>query len=487
MYFNETKFIKDREDFGLFIKVSEYCNLRCSFCYQNSPEGTILKPESYKTCFENIDYYIKKVKEIRDSKISKYAKLQIIMFGGEPTMNPQGIKDICNYIHDKYCNKPEYEFLSVSMTTNGVIYNPEIGKYLFHALNKKCTLLISCDFNKIKADENRKIKGKENESAYEQIMKNIKLYEKDENFFDIKISSVLSDLDEESKDTYYKIIENESKIIKSKLKKGFKQLNMHQNHEFQDENSEYNKYLKKYADEFYKVCSLLISNLNKQNFTYSMTLIKDQFLSEGYIELSECFCMSAIDSKGNFNFCNSNKATPDGNTDPEAIKKIILNPDFDVNLYPCNRKQQNYGSRYKTKVVKELNALLDSVVIRIPLISLVVNDGNLLSKESIEKINLWIEYTELGYIPNTNERYKIRVNSEFKEFLTEENLNKVELIDFIDPTAIYINEKGDILASVLMQDLKLNSIYEKTNLFMYSFVEDLNKKDSFIKKLFEEI
>lgn len=480
MYFKEIDYNKNHEMFGLFIKVSEFCNLKCSFCYQNSPEGTMLKPEHYQTCFDNIDYYIDKVKAYRTSKESKYCTLEIIMFGGEPTMNPEGIKAICEHLRKKYLNLPGYDFINISITTNGVLYKPEIIDFLYSAFNKKINMMISCDFDKTNADKNRKIKINEDQSTYDTVTKNIELYQSLNKINSIKIGSVLVDLDKNSTTNYFKEIEKELKENKTKLKKGFKSLNVHQTKEYQDENSDYDKYLKEYSEIYYSSGKKLIDNMNKNNFIQVLELIEEYYLPSTNFFKDECFALTAIDSNGNFNFCNTHKLTLDGEYNPKKMKDMILNDNYKKGTFKCSVNQENYGHRYKSEKRKQLMFDLNDKIKRYPLESLIANLPIDLPQEVIRRINKWIEFTEVG-------QDKITIHESLKGLIDTDLLDKVEFIDFVNPFAYYIDCNYEIHPSILMKDITLNKITNSDSKFNYFFTEDIEKRDKLFIDLLAEM
>ncbi|MGL6130136.1 MAG: radical SAM protein, partial [Fusobacteriaceae bacterium] len=186
--FDISRFEKSKEEFTLFIKVSEYCNIKCNFCYQNAPDGEMLNTdEKIKTCLSNIDLWIEKLMKIREVEERKNNLGAIVMFGGEPTVNPKAIEIICKHLEENH--KDKRQFLRITMTTNGTIYNEQITSNLFKAFNKKVGIMVSCDGSETESDLNRKFKS-DNTSVFKKVQLNIEKYKKDKNVYNLLLASV---------------------------------------------------------------------------------------------------------------------------------------------------------------------------------------------------------------------------------------------------------------------------------------------------------
>ena len=116
------------------------CNLRCSYCYE---EGKALA---------SIDF--NKVKEIIDEEIEDvegYDEFIFDLFGGEPFIEFEMIKNIYQYISEKKNIKLPW---CLFITTNGTQLTPEIKKWLVEHKDKIICGL-SMDGIKIVQDHDR--------------------------------------------------------------------------------------------------------------------------------------------------------------------------------------------------------------------------------------------------------------------------------------------------------------------------------------------
>lgn len=104
---NEEK-VSDKKTLQLVIRMTDACNFRCPYCYQEH-ESVFLDKEKRDI-----------LKKFIDKKIVGVQKLYVHYFGGEPLLNIDGILEMDAYIK-KY--SVEYE---ASLTTNGYLLNEEI-------------------------------------------------------------------------------------------------------------------------------------------------------------------------------------------------------------------------------------------------------------------------------------------------------------------------------------------------------------------------
>lgn len=130
---------------GIFLNVSNDCNLRCVYCYGDGGtygyENDVMTLEMAKN---NIDYWIKYL----NNKSGTY--IPVIFFGGEPLMNVEVIEFAAYYINEELKKRGQYPLYS--LTTNGTILNDKIVKILKrYGFN----VTVSIDGNKKIHDANR--------------------------------------------------------------------------------------------------------------------------------------------------------------------------------------------------------------------------------------------------------------------------------------------------------------------------------------------
>lgn len=117
------------------IHLTNRCNLRCKYCYQNKKDKEI--------DFENI-------KSLIDYEISKNSKNAIINFyGGEPLIARKTIYDTIKYIKSKKTKTKFY----YSMTTNGTLWDDEFISFV--KKNNFISIAYSIDGNRYTQDLNR--------------------------------------------------------------------------------------------------------------------------------------------------------------------------------------------------------------------------------------------------------------------------------------------------------------------------------------------
>lgn len=115
----------ERLDGTLMLIVTNKCNLRCSYCYENH-EGK--GPISKEIAQEHISEVLNNDK--------KYRSITISLFGGEPFLHFERIREICEWTWGKKWRVP-YVF---SFSTNGTLLDLEIKSWL--AQNKDRILLV---------------------------------------------------------------------------------------------------------------------------------------------------------------------------------------------------------------------------------------------------------------------------------------------------------------------------------------------------------
>lgn len=109
--------------------ITQSCNLSCSYCYQSHKSANIM---SFETAKDAIN------KHIRDS--DNFDEIEIDLFGGEPFLRPDFIKEICEWTWSQRYNKPIIFFIS----TNGTLVHGEIQDWL-RLNNAKICLGLSLD------------------------------------------------------------------------------------------------------------------------------------------------------------------------------------------------------------------------------------------------------------------------------------------------------------------------------------------------------
>lgn len=94
------------------IHLTDQCNLRCKYCYENKKNSEI--------SFENIKKLINYIVRQKDEYV------QLYFYGGEPLIKKQMIKDTIDYVKKQKC---KIKF-SYAITTNGTLLDDDFIKYM---------------------------------------------------------------------------------------------------------------------------------------------------------------------------------------------------------------------------------------------------------------------------------------------------------------------------------------------------------------------
>ncbi len=138
------------------LELSRYCNLNCSYCYQGSEREKKHMPEKIAMRAISVLY----------ENCSKSAP-GLVFFGGEPLLNFELLKK-CIAKCKEYELKgfPKASFL---MTTNGILLNKKIAKYL-----KDNNVVYAISLDGVKNDHDRHRKDKGGNGSFSKIVRNIK-------------------------------------------------------------------------------------------------------------------------------------------------------------------------------------------------------------------------------------------------------------------------------------------------------------------------
>ena len=150
--------------------VTEYCNLKCKYCYflnKNTKNRM-----DFKTAKAAIDYFLK-----NDHLFDEEGVIFEFM-GGEPLLEIDLIDGICDYIVQQLylLNHKWFKRYRFSMTTNGIYYSSEKVQKFIKKHYGHLSISISVDGNKEKHDLQRiQVNG---EGSYDLVISNVKLWQK---------------------------------------------------------------------------------------------------------------------------------------------------------------------------------------------------------------------------------------------------------------------------------------------------------------------
>lgn len=149
----------------LYLIVSSYCNLACTYCFiNNNPLSTNMEELMSK---ETVEIAIKKfISETERNGTSENA--QIIIYGGEPFANPETL------VHAIKCIRNLNKTLEISIVSNGTMLTEELIQVL---KENNVGLGISIDGPKYINDKNRLFRTGSS-SVYDSLKENIDLLKK---------------------------------------------------------------------------------------------------------------------------------------------------------------------------------------------------------------------------------------------------------------------------------------------------------------------
>ncbi|HCW52586.1 MAG TPA: thioether cross-link-forming SCIFF peptide maturase [Clostridium sp.] len=145
---------------AICLNVIHGCNLRCKYCFADEGEyhghGGVMSVETAKRA---IDYVIK--------RSGPRKNIEIDLFGGEPTLIMDKIKEIIQYARD---NEEKWgKRIRFTMTTNATLLTPEMMDYMDKEMGN---IILSLDGRK---DVNDNVRIKIDKSgSYDDIVPNIK-------------------------------------------------------------------------------------------------------------------------------------------------------------------------------------------------------------------------------------------------------------------------------------------------------------------------
>lgn len=464
----------------LFVKVDENCNLRCKFCYQTKKENNRMDTkEKFEKCFENIDLAINKFLKFTDNEYYEESQLCICFFGGEPTLNPEAIIKICNYIKNNYSLKVRNK-IGLTYTTNGILLNDDIKEALriMKSVNDlNVTVMISTDNSKEVYDKNRHLIGS-NKSGYEIVKENMKKYKeylKDLNGFyykkDITIATVLAD--EEQLINNPMVLQNEYKDI---LRRG-KLL-------YSEGDGISNEYIEASKEFLRKAYTALIENCTKEKKEEALEEILDSVfqLYDNDIFLTECQSISTIDANGEINWCNKHKNFEDEILSQNKMKEYMFNPNIDNSHFRCVQEKFKNGDMTKNKLQPGMwEKLISRFDINVPIAR--VNIAFERHKNIYHFIKYMIGSTNSDeraiYIKNPDEQV-IAICKEYDiKILNEKLASDVE-------NTFYVDQEGNLFFDEIFKDDKemiLTNLKEKHFMWIHTptLLNSVNKY--FLEKL----
>lgn len=153
----------------LYLLLTDACNLRCGYCYilSNMDKNYQYSMMKIETAISAINMFARCIKK---SIAKGYRDQQIIIYGGEPTLNKQALLCILRYIETAKKENILPANISVTINTNGVLLDQEILE-----LSKRtgAIIAISIDGPKLIHDQMRKTQT--GSGSFDDVYKSYKL------------------------------------------------------------------------------------------------------------------------------------------------------------------------------------------------------------------------------------------------------------------------------------------------------------------------
>lgn len=122
----------------LMLIITNECNLDCVYCYENNRQNSLISLETAKSNITNV------------MEDEKFTHINISLFGGEPFIYFERIKEICEWTWSKKWTK-SYKF---TFSTNGTVLTDEIKTWI-RENKEKLMITLSLDGMKKSHDLNR--------------------------------------------------------------------------------------------------------------------------------------------------------------------------------------------------------------------------------------------------------------------------------------------------------------------------------------------
>lgn len=116
--------------FALYLILTEQCNMNCLYCSQSAYR---IRNRMPNMSLETVETVLEKFYQT-DTK----RKRTIVLYGGEPTLNPYGIKSAINYVR----NRQHDNDAEIVIFTNGILLNDKIIRFL---KDRNVDVIISID------------------------------------------------------------------------------------------------------------------------------------------------------------------------------------------------------------------------------------------------------------------------------------------------------------------------------------------------------
>ena len=144
------------------LQVTQQCNLRCSYCIYSNFNNALQRTHSNKTM--SWDVAKRSIDFLMEHSIDNH-RVNIAFYGGEPFLNYKLIKQVVEYIQERY----SYKTVTYALTTNGTILTDEIIAFL---IDNNVSMTVSLDGGEEIHDVNRRFAAN-GKGSYQAVKRNV--------------------------------------------------------------------------------------------------------------------------------------------------------------------------------------------------------------------------------------------------------------------------------------------------------------------------
>ncbi|MGL5716841.1 MAG: hypothetical protein ACRCX2_27745 [Paraclostridium sp.] len=331
------KYYNNNQDFILFIKVTEDCNMFCSFCYQEGMKRDYYMSAEHmpKVC-KNIDFVIKRFMSIKNINVDSKSKLAIVFFGGEPTLNMPAIHSILNHIEYTYTEGFVKRNIDLCLTTNGTNLDDTFTRFVSRCIRingRQPGIMVSCDTNAISFEKNRAV-GDETPDIINDILSYKEKYKKDTGLeLNLLVTSVVADITDIN-------LYDPAKFLKNKIRTAYKELYTDEKFDIEDREAYEKRLISFHVEQFKTVAEMDSSKDTKLRHLFKMWLT-----SGGLNHTYECTSLTSMRYNGDFTPCNNNIIFDGVMDTQEEIMRRLFNTYAHPqdNTHPCPKVKRTFS------------------------------------------------------------------------------------------------------------------------------------------------
>ena len=167
--YNNKKSYNKNERLRCDILFTENCTLACKYCYETRNRCCSKSTNmNFNTIRNAVDFAYNEARRL------DYKNISFLIFGGEPLLNPDGVKYFAKYLTQKRKEYSDIKFYT-SIITNGTIYDEDLLEYLL-SLDKLFLRNIQVSIDGIPEVQDKNRPFRNGKGSTKVIAKNVKKY-----------------------------------------------------------------------------------------------------------------------------------------------------------------------------------------------------------------------------------------------------------------------------------------------------------------------